>query len=275
MSDEKPRIEISWVQSAAGALAAVTSAVLLSTVGVAGTLIGAALGSLAATVGSAVYSYSLRRTHASVAAAQTVAAARIGLAQSRVRQASVGVAAGRPDAEHQLAEADDQLDRAQTVLEDAAPSPSPEAESDSAGWRQVLAGLPWKRIVAVTTALFVTAMAVILAFELVSGRAVSSYTGGSDDRRTSIPGLNGGGGATDRETPADQREPADEASPEETPADEATEPAPEQLDAPESTPTEEPPAPDETVTPTPTPTPATESTPAPTPADPGVPVPEP
>jgi hypothetical protein len=34
VSEDKRRIEVNWVQSAAGALAAVTSAVLLSTVGV-------------------------------------------------------------------------------------------------------------------------------------------------------------------------------------------------------------------------------------------------
>lgn len=250
--DEKPRIEINWVQTMAGALAAVTSAVLLSTFGVAGTLIGAALGSLALTLGNAVYSYSLSVTRQRVAAAQAVAAARIGLAQSRVREGA--------DA-HDLAEAAEDLDRAQAVLADVAD----EEESVPGGWRAVLAGLPWKRIAVVSTAIFVVAMLVILAFELLTGRAVSTYTGGSDnDRRTSIPGI--GGGAADRD-PGTTPEPA--------PADDdATEPGEEDLLVPEEeTTTSEPsPTPEDTGTLEPTPT-TPETTPAPTPVP--TPAPEP
>lgn len=49
---QKHGIEVNWVQALAGSLAAMSSAVLLSTVGVAGTIIGAAIGSVVATVGS-------------------------------------------------------------------------------------------------------------------------------------------------------------------------------------------------------------------------------
>ena len=48
---------------AASALAAVSSAVLLSFFGVAGTLIGAALASVISTVGAALYSTSLKKTN--------------------------------------------------------------------------------------------------------------------------------------------------------------------------------------------------------------------
>ena len=41
-------------------------------------------------------------------------------------------------------------------------------------------GLRWKRIAAVAGGIFVVAMLVIVSFELVTGRAVSTYTGGSD-----------------------------------------------------------------------------------------------
>ncbi len=44
------RLQINWVNSAGGALGAVSSAVLLSSLGAAGTLVGAALGSLCITV---------------------------------------------------------------------------------------------------------------------------------------------------------------------------------------------------------------------------------
>jgi hypothetical protein len=185
MSDGDRRFELNWVQSLAGALAAVTSAVLLSTVGVAGTLIGAALGSLAATVGSAVYTYYIRATQDRVASAGTVAVSRIGRDRSRVRRPSEDPDSGASATEEEPAEAGQDLPPARADLEDANPP--------AGRFTAVLAGLPWKRVVVVATGLFVTAMLVILAFELISGRAVSSYTGGSDDdRRTSIPGLGGG-----------------------------------------------------------------------------------
>ncbi len=56
------RIELSLTQVIAGVLATITAAVLASFLGVAGTMIGAAIASGATTVGGAVYNYSLRRT---------------------------------------------------------------------------------------------------------------------------------------------------------------------------------------------------------------------
>lgn len=197
MSEDAPRrLEVNWVQTLAGALAAVTSAVLLSTVGVAGTLIGAALGSLVLTVGNAVYSYYLDVTKERVAKAQAAAAARMAEARRRVNQASREVEDGVTDAGIKLAEADEELEEAQEALDDAAEHPAPEGRTD---WREVLRNLPWKRIAIVASAIFVLAMLIILAFELITGRAVSSYTGGSDpDRRTSIPGFGGGGSAAEQ-----------------------------------------------------------------------------
>ena len=49
---------------AAGALAAVSAAVVASLFGVAGTVIGAAVASVVSTVGAALYGESLRRTNA-------------------------------------------------------------------------------------------------------------------------------------------------------------------------------------------------------------------
>src|SRR4051794_41928344 len=63
-STEKPKgAGLSPVQIAAGALAAVSSAVLLSFFGVAGTLTGAALASVISTVGASLYSTSLNKTN--------------------------------------------------------------------------------------------------------------------------------------------------------------------------------------------------------------------
>jgi hypothetical protein len=206
--DDKPRIELNWIQALAAPLAAVTSAVLLSTFGVAGTLIGAALGSLALTVGNAVYSYSIKATKHRVAVAQTVAAARIGLAQGRVEELSAqegdDTAGAAERTAHDLAETREDLDRAQAVLEDADPDPAP------GGWRNMLATLPWRRIALLSTAIFAVAMLMIVAFELTTGRALSSYTG-SDDRSTSIPGWGDRSQAEQNPVPQDEDAPADPA----------------------------------------------------------------
>src|SRR4051794_32561073 len=157
VSEQQDRMDINWVQVCASALAAVSSAVLLSTVGVAGTIIGAAVGSVIATVGAAVYSYSLRISRERVAAAQAAAVARM----SRVRTGT----------------------HTRTVdLED-----KPEDEG-RAPWREALARLPWKWIAILSGAVFVIAMIVILGFELITGQAVSDATGGTGGagHRTSL-----------------------------------------------------------------------------------------
>jgi hypothetical protein len=63
-SDAPDRFQLSGAQVAASCLAAITAAVLCSFFGVAGTVIGTAATSIVATVGSAIYGYSLRRTRA-------------------------------------------------------------------------------------------------------------------------------------------------------------------------------------------------------------------
>ncbi len=187
MSEGKRRIEVNWVQSMAGALAAVTSAVLLSSVGVAGTLVGAAIGSIAATVGSAVYSYYIAATKDRVAAAHAVAASRVSRAQTRLQDATEGTAAGTPAADAKIAGAGEDLEQAREVLEEAEEAPA------RVDWRTVLVGLPWKRIMLAAGAIFVVAMLAIVSFELITGRAVSSYTGGSDShQRTLHPGARRG-----------------------------------------------------------------------------------
>ncbi len=147
---EQDRLQINWVNSAGGALGAVSSAVVLSSLGAAGTLVGAALGSLCITVGGAVYAHYLSMT------------------KDRV------TGQGRRHTED--------------------PDPTDRVDEErSLG--QALHGLPWKRILAISAAFFAVAMALIVAFELSTGRAVSTYTGGTSNTSvgTSIPGWSGTG----------------------------------------------------------------------------------
>ncbi len=139
-TEDRRRIEVNWVQSMAGAFAAVTSAVLLSTVGVAGTVIGAAIGSVVATVGGAVYSYYIAVTKDRVARAHAVAATRVVRAQSKLNEATQRLAVDRPQADEQIAGAGEDLEQAKVELEEAEEAP------DRIDWRTMLAGLPWKRI---------------------------------------------------------------------------------------------------------------------------------
>ena len=147
--ESRQRLEINPVQVAASALAAVTSAILLSTLGTAGTIIGAALGSLIATAGAAIYSYSLRVGRESVAAAQAAAIAKVNRRRTGGSTRQIEVQA-RP------------MDQGRPPL------------------REMLSRLPWKWIAMVAGAIFVVTMLVIVGFELLTGRSVSTYTGGSD-----------------------------------------------------------------------------------------------
>jgi len=61
--DQPERLSLSATQIVASGLAAVSATVAASYFGVAGTVIGAGLGSVISVVGSAVYSYSIRQTH--------------------------------------------------------------------------------------------------------------------------------------------------------------------------------------------------------------------
>jgi hypothetical protein len=229
VSEEKVRVDLNVVQVVASALAAVSSAVLLSTVGVAGTLIGAAVGSVIATVASAVYSYSLQASRQRVAAAQAAALARVGRSRRAGQQAV--------------------LDPEDPEIKAAARPRLGEA----------LGKLPWKRISLVTAGVFAAAMVAIVSFELIAGRSVSTITHGTDGNgaSTSIPGL-GKANATPTRTPT---ETPTTATPSATPS-ESVAPSPSAASSPSVTPSEPPPG---AVTPTPSPSANATPTPAPTP----------
>ena len=269
------RLEIDWVRTIAGALAAVSSAVLLSTLGAAGTIIGAALGSVVVTLASALYGQGLERSRQRLAQAQSVAVQRVGAAQADVRRAGrrggrggVGDPAGRSDLQHaeeQLAEARRDLD--QGVSGDRLPPPP------AVSWRSRLAGLPWRHVALVAAGLFVVAVLLITSFELLAGRSVASYTGGSHSSGgTSITRLAGSGGDSGP-TPAPDKStsPSSEPSDTQSPSEGTGFPS-------EGAPTTGVPTPTEPTTPVPSLTPSTTSppvTPSETPGGPASAVPSP
>lgn len=261
-SESDPTVDIDWLKTLAGALAAVTSAVLLSTLGAAGTIVGAALGSVAATVGTALYAHGLAKSRATVAKAQEATLSKVGAAQAEVRRAS-RQSDDEDAVEAHLGAADDRLAEAKAELGDAVAQPVTGTVADR------LAGLPWKRIGATAAATFMVVVLTITAFELLTGRSVSSRTGGGDDSQgTTIGGVTGAGTGSTRDRDREDQ-------PEQDPSDDATtteEPSPsgEPSSEPSEVPTEEPtvsevPVPTATVTtpsdPVSSPTPSASTTP--------------
>ncbi len=211
--------QINWLASTGSALGAVSSAVLLSTLGAAGTIFGAALGSLIITVGGSIYTQSLEKTKRRVE-------------DLRLRD--------KRAAETQ--------NEGSTVASSHAPAPTAASTATDIPEETSRRSLPWKRIIGFSVALFVVAMAIILAFELATGRPVSSYTGGAGsgtETGTTFSELGSSSGTTDEteaestgdETAGQEEPPEEEGLTEEQPAEE--EPA----DAPaEDPPAEAPPA---------------------------------
>src|SRR4029079_11939364 len=73
MSSSRRGPDISAAQVAGSALAAVSAAVVAAFLGVGGTLIGAALGSLVASIGGAVYSHSFQRAGSKIGETKVLA----------------------------------------------------------------------------------------------------------------------------------------------------------------------------------------------------------
>lgn len=197
---QKQRLEIDWLKTVAGALAAVSSAVILSSLGAAGTLIGAAVGSVVVSLTSSLYSTGLRRSRERVALAQSSALRKVGVAQAEVRRAARR-RASETAVEGHLEHAESQLVEAQVQLDEITAQAQP-----AGGWRERLAGLPWKRIALVALGFFVVAVVAITVFELIAGRPLSSITGGSHDRSgTTFTDLGGSGGHHPAPTPTPQQ----------------------------------------------------------------------
>ncbi len=228
--DSPHRLEIDWRKTAAGAFAAVSSAFLLSTLGAAGTIIGAALGSVIVTVGGALYSQGLARSQQRLAQVQSVALRKVGVARAEARRAA-GQTGDDGTLDDQLAQAGDRLDDAQDDLGSLADEPP------GPGWRERLVVLPWKRIALIATGSFVAAVLAITVFELAAGRSVSSITGGSEgDGGTTISRIGGGGGGSSQD---DDQAPTDNQSSSDAPSEEpSAEPATTDVPSDQSTPTQ-------------------------------------
>jgi hypothetical protein len=140
--------EVSWFQLAASVLAAVTAAWIASSLGVAGTLVGAAVGSAVVTLTSAFYARTLDKGRTLL-----------------VTTASGTVIQRRVDEDDEIAETLDQ------AAEDA-PVKSAEFVPDEAAPR-----LHWKTIVVTIVVVLALAIAAISTVELLTGRELDGSKG--------------------------------------------------------------------------------------------------
>lgn len=150
--DQPKGLQLSATQVAAGALASVSSAVVASFFGLAGTLIGAALASVISTVSAALYSSSLRKTNERL---------RIARSQLTGRQS--------PVAETKVAPASPATPATQVLPAHLDPRRAPARRPRPR----------WTRVAVYAAAIFVLAMGVITGIELIGQKPVSALVGGT------------------------------------------------------------------------------------------------
>jgi hypothetical protein len=188
--------DISAAQVAGSALAAVSAAVVASFLGVGGTIIGAALGSLVASIGGAVYSQSFQRAGYKLGETKVltvVTRARLGPHEpgeptdpGHPGPSDVPVIEdpvtddGAPGAESGAAGAGVSVPTVTT--EPPKPGPLPPPGGRIPRW------LSWKAAVALTVVAFVLAVAVISLTEFVLGRPISGGSGGTTISHLVKPG---------------------------------------------------------------------------------------
>src|SRR3712207_926366 len=169
--DQPKGLQLSATQVAAGALASVSSAVVASFFGLAGTLIGAALASVISTVSAALYSSSLQKTN------------------ERLRTARSQLTGRQPPV-------------ADTKVAPAAPAtPATQVLPAHLDPRRAPARRPrprWTRVAVYAAAVFLMAMGVITGIELIGQKPVSALVGGTQtSQETTIGAITNASSSSD------------------------------------------------------------------------------
>lgn len=166
-------LDLSATQLTGGALAAMTSAVIGARLGVAGTILGAAVGSVVAGVAGSLYTTSLRRTKDKIT---EVIAARTDDPTVEVTTVSDDtVVVTDWDATAHLSASTTAGYGASAATGYQAGVPT--VAGEPADGRGRIRRLPWKGILVSAAAVFVIALAGITAFEVISGHAISGGQG--------------------------------------------------------------------------------------------------
>jgi hypothetical protein len=185
---EERKLSISTTQVVASALAAMSVAFMTSWLGTAGTIIGACLGSVIATVGTAAYSWSLRRT--STVVKQTAAQVRQTalltntlprtVAQGPLRKRS-GQRGETPAPDSVAGEAADETS-VLTPAEQAAAEAEVDPDAPTGRWD----GFPWKKTMLATGAVLLLCIGGITVLEVVTGQSMASISGHDDSKGTTV-----------------------------------------------------------------------------------------
>ena len=187
---EERKLSISTTQVIASALAAMSVAFLTSWLGAKGTILGAFLGSVIATVGTAAYSWSLHRTSAAVK--HTAAQVRQTALQSNSLPRTVAQGPLRkPSAASDEADAQGlpsdpaETDEGTSVLtpaEQAAAEAEVDPDAPTGRWD----GFPWKKTLLATGAVLALSILGITVLEVVTGQSMSSLSGNDDSKNTTV-----------------------------------------------------------------------------------------
>ncbi|MDI6101287.1 hypothetical protein QLQ12_21975 [Actinoplanes sp. NEAU-A12] len=157
----------------AGTLAAVSAAVLGSFLGVAGTLIGAALASVVSSIGTEVYHRSIDRGSKRLQSAFVIAPAAVGTPS--VEAAADDSPADVPAAHEEAAE------EKTADAGGAGASTAPETATAAPGRR-----IRWKRVMLVAGAFFLLGIGTLTTAELFAGRSAADVTSGRDSGSPTI-----------------------------------------------------------------------------------------
>jgi len=169
VEEKKKVFDLSLTQVAGGALAAMTAAALGSTLGVAGTIAGAALASVVAGVAGSLYTASLRTGREKVRTVFRGQSTDAGSAPA----APVDPATTFP-ASTFAASANSARSLAETQV---IPAWDPLPLEKPARNKRAGARFPWKRAVAISLSVFALAAVLITGYERVSGQPLSGGTG--------------------------------------------------------------------------------------------------
>jgi hypothetical protein len=198
---EKTEGNIRISQVVAGALAAATAAVLGSTMGFAGTVIGAGFASVVTTVGGTLYLRSIQRTKQGVQSVRNLVVARAGGTSVTLLQERPLDAEPDPDAATErlmpvgdpaVAEGDpDAVTRRLTPVGEQTERIGPDGPDSGTTEQAPLRRIRWPAVIAASVLAFVIGMLIIAGVELVRGEPLSGGEGTTIGRIVRTDGSTG------------------------------------------------------------------------------------